>query len=390
MLATGAINERDLMKRRKDLERFPCEELQREDGLRSPGGAELTLLDVPGGRRCLPQAVQAAAEADIALLVVSAKGRELEAALREASGTSALAEQLRVAKGLGARRLLVAVSKMEEASWAQDRFNDVASALAPVLTNAGFNQAAAVFVPVDGLSNQLDARKATWHSGGSLLHCLDEATKGCADARSGALQVLLFESLTTAKGLRVRGRVEQGVLQPGQRWNLAPGNASLGIEVLQTATRQPMPLQEAKGGQNVEIQLSGNLPDWPSTAGATGHAWRGSVLHEADSLQVSDYVKAKMEVIEMPRPLTAGFKAVLHVHAATVEAEVEKILDAFDWSTGVTTEKPKVVKAGQRLTVMLRLSREVPLCASPDSRLGMLMLRLEETTVAIGHVLEVK
>ena len=33
----------------QDLERFPCEELQREDGLRSPGGAELTLLDVPGG-----------------------------------------------------------------------------------------------------------------------------------------------------------------------------------------------------------------------------------------------------------------------------------------------------------------------------------------------------
>ena len=27
---------------------------------------------------------------------------------------------------------------------------------------------------------------------------------------------------------------------------------------------------------------------------------------------MSDYVKAKMEVIEMPRPLTAGFKAVLH------------------------------------------------------------------------------
>lgn len=38
------------------------------------------------GRRCLPQAVQAAAEADVALLVVSAKGREMEAALREAEG----------------------------------------------------------------------------------------------------------------------------------------------------------------------------------------------------------------------------------------------------------------------------------------------------------------
>lgn len=129
--------------------------------------------------------------------------------------------------------------------------------------------------------------QATWHSGGSLLHCLDEATKGCADARpaklrsceawhhraqtsqtanrspisarlssslrflscflscffkcllmqfltrfcsvsacfvsarSGALQVLLFESLTTAKGLRVRGRVEQGAVWPC-KWRILP------------------------------------------------------------------------------------------------------------------------------------------------------------------------
>ena len=393
MLTAGAISERELMKRRKELEREACEELQREDGLRSPSGVEFTLLDVPGGRRCLPQAVQAAAEADIALLVVSAKGRELEAALREASGTSALAEQLRVAKGLGARKLLVAVTKMEDVSWSQDRFDEVATALTPKITNAGFSQAAAIFVPVDGYSNQLDGKKATWHSAGSLLHCLDEAATSEDTKKCGALEVLLFESFATnaGKGLRVRGRIEQGVLEPGQRCQLLPGESSMTIEALQSATRQPMTLKEAKAGQNVEIQLNGQLPDWPSTAGATGHAWRGSVLcNEAAPVQVSDYVKAQMEVIEMPRPLTAGFKAVLHVHAATVEAEIEKIQDAFDWATGVTTEKPKVVKAGQRLTVMIRLSREVPLCASQGSRLGMLMLRSEETTVAIGHILEVQ
>eukprot|EP00913_Durusdinium_trenchii_P001390 g1286.t1 len=342
-------------------------EIQREDGLRTPSGAELSLLDVPGGRRCLPQAVQAAAEADVALLVVSAKGREMEAALREASGTSALAEQLRVAKGLGANRLLVAVTKMDDAQWAQDT---VTAALTPVLTNAGFNQAAAVFVPVDGLSNQLDARKATWHTSGGLLQCLDEGAQ-THEPRSGELQVLLFESFAaSAKGLRVRGRVEQGLLQPGQSCRLVPhGSDACTIEVLQTATRQPQPLQEAKSGRHVELQLTGSLPDWPNTAGATAPSWRGAVLcSETEPVQVSDYLKAQMEVIEMPRPLTA----------------------AFDWATGVTSEKPKVVKAGQRLTVMLRLSREVPLCVSPGSRLGMVMLRLEETTVAIGHVMEVK
>jgi hypothetical protein len=40
-------------------------------------------------------------------------------------------------------------------------------------------------------------------------------------ARSGALQVLLFESLTTAKGLRVRGRVEQGAVWPC-KWRILP------------------------------------------------------------------------------------------------------------------------------------------------------------------------
>ena len=34
----------------QELEREACEELQREDGLRSPSGVEFTLLDVPGGQ----------------------------------------------------------------------------------------------------------------------------------------------------------------------------------------------------------------------------------------------------------------------------------------------------------------------------------------------------
>lgn len=65
-----------------------------------------------------------------------------------------------MANGLGASRLVVAVTKMEDVGWSQERFDEVATALAPVLTNAGFKQAAAVFVPVDALSKQLEPRKA--------------------------------------------------------------------------------------------------------------------------------------------------------------------------------------------------------------------------------------
>eukprot|EP00439_Symbiodinium_sp_Y106_P058113 s109_g8.t1 len=400
LLATGGISERDLAKRRKEAERLK-DESQREDGLRTPKGAELALLDVPGGRRSLPQAVAASAEADVAMLVISAKGRELEAALKEAGGgPSTLVEQLRAARGLGTAakegRLVVAVTKMEEVSWAEDRFDEVISTLTPVLTNAGFSQAATVFVPVDGLTNQVDAKKAPWHTGSSLLQCLDDMASSCAP-RPGALQVLVFESTPAAKGaIRVRGRVEQGTLRPGERCLLAPGSAPCVVEVLRmAASRNVVPLEEAKSGQNVELQLSGGpFPDWPAVGGASTVGWCGSVLGSAQSpVEVSDSVKAYLEVLELPRPMTAGFKAVLHVHAATVDAEIDQILDATDWATGVTTERPKIVKAGQRLTVLLKFSRQVPVCSVSDaqsSRLGLLMLRLEETTVAVGHVLEVR
>ncbi|CAE7940365.1 SUP35 [Symbiodinium necroappetens] len=400
LLATAAISERDLAKRRKEAERLKESELQREDGLRTPKGAELALLDVPGGRRSLPQAVAASAEADVAMLVISAKGRELEAALKEAGGgPSTLVEQLRAARGLGTAakegRLVVAVTKMEEVSWAEDRFDEVISTLTSVLTNAGFSQAATVFVPVDGLTNQVDAKKAPWHTGASLLQCLDDMAS-CAP-RPGALQVLVFESTPAAKGtIRVRGRVEQGTLRPGERCLLTPGSAPCAVEALRmAASRNVVPLEEAKSGQNVELQLSGGpFPDWPTVGGASTIGWCGSVLGSTQSpVEVSDSVKAYLEVLELPRPMTAGFKAVLHVHAATVDAEIDQILDATDWATGVTTERPKIVKAGQRLTVLLKFSRQVPVCSVSDaqsSRLGLLMLRLEETTVAVGHVLEVK
>ena len=56
--------------------------------------------------------------------------------------------------------------------------------------------------------------QASWHTGGSLLHCLDEAAHS-KEPRSGGLRVLIFESLAAnGKGLRVRGRVEQGPLWP--------------------------------------------------------------------------------------------------------------------------------------------------------------------------------
>ncbi|CAE8582193.1 unnamed protein product [Polarella glacialis] len=389
--ASGALNDRDLAKFRKELAAglVEGEEVRREEGAQTRS-ARLTLLDVPGSRRCLPQAVQAAAEADVALVVVSAKGRELEGALKDTGGgTSSLLEQLRIASGLGARRLLVAVTKMDEVKWAQDRFAAVVALLTPLLEHTGFKQDQVAFVPVSGLSAELDCKKAPWHTSGKLLDCLDAATSSC-ESRSGPLRVLVFEaSKGTSGGLKVLGRVEQGVAAKGQSCVLSIGQLPCVIEAVTAGNVHSPSLLEARGGDTVELQLSGG--PW---AELPPGAWRGAVLAGAEApVRAVSRFKASMDVLENPKiPMTAGFKCVLHLHAATVEAEILKIVDSTDLKSGAVVEKPKVVRAGQRLTVLLELSREValelPAASEAPGRLALLVLRSGETTVAIGHAID--
>lgn len=193
----------------------------------------------------------------------------------------------------------------------------------------------------------------------------------------------------------MRGRVEQGRVAKGLRCVLAPHQVPCLVEG-QILGPAPRSKAEAESGEAVVLQLSGGpWPDLSNTAGANAASWCGTVLADAsDPVNSASLLKASLDVLEMPKPLTVGFKCVLHIHTSTVEAEIEKIQDATDLSTGVVVEKPKMVKAGQRLTLLLKLSREVPVeVSSPEaggsrSRLSLLMLRSEETTIGIGHVLD--
>lgn len=387
--AAGLWNDRDLAKHRKEL---PCDDLRRSERgtiVQEPSSPmAFSLIDVPGSRKSLPKAVQAAAEADVALLVVSAKGKELESALKDsAASRGSLHEHLRIAAGLGANKAVVAVTKMSEVKWAQDRFDAAVDELGPLLLQAGFAEECTVFVPVDGASADLDGKMAPWYSGGSLLCSLSRLARICP-SREGPLQLQVLEIVRTATdGLTATGRVVRGRARAGLLCSLGPSKLPCLLESVSIAGKA---VQEAPCGEAAELRLRpGEGPctlDFSSDTLALAPS--GALLMEASAaLPAFSQIKASLDVLEMPRPFTVGFKAVLHLHTATVEAEVVKILEALDTATGVLTERPKLVRPGQRVTVLLDLAREVAAEASED-RLGKLLFRFEETTIARGWVLE--
>eukprot|EP00479_Gromia_sphaerica_P009776 TRINITY_DN4238_c0_g1_i1.p1 TRINITY_DN4238_c0_g1~~TRINITY_DN4238_c0_g1_i1.p1 ORF type:complete len:117 (-),score=30.60 TRINITY_DN4238_c0_g1_i1:123-473(-) len=81
-----------------------------------------TILDAPGHKNYVPAMIQGAAQADIGILVISARRNEFEAGFDRAGQTR---EHAMLAKTLGISKLVVVVNKMDDESvkWSQERFD---------------------------------------------------------------------------------------------------------------------------------------------------------------------------------------------------------------------------------------------------------------------------
>ena len=80
-----------------------------------------TILDAPGHKAYVPNMIGGAAQADVGVLVISARRGEFEAGFDRGGQTR---EHVMLAKTAGVRRLVVAINKMDDATvnWDKERY----------------------------------------------------------------------------------------------------------------------------------------------------------------------------------------------------------------------------------------------------------------------------
>lgn len=83
-----------------------------------------TILDTPG--RYKDEFLKFAPLAEVAILVISAKDKTFDK------------EELRIAKGLGIRQLIVVINKMDTVKWAKSNFLELKESLEPSIKESGF------------------------------------------------------------------------------------------------------------------------------------------------------------------------------------------------------------------------------------------------------------
>lgn len=350
-----------------------------------------SILDAPGHKNYVPNMIMGASQADVGILVISARKGEFESGFDKGGQTR---EHALLAKTLGVSYLVVVINKMDEPTvqWKKERFDECVSKLKPFLKGCGFTIKREVkFMPISGLNganvkDEVDPKVCPWwkdcYKNGdnntdkpTLMGLLDSLELKGRDA-DAPVRIPVLDRYSD-RGTIAMGKVESGTIRPGMKVTVMPTRQKYKVDGLWS---EETPLASARPGENILVKLSG--------AGMED-IQKGFVICSDPPCRSVDKMICQIMVMDLPehaKVLTAGFQAIFHAHCAEEEATVTKIFETTD-KKGKVHKGAAFANVGMRVVCMIEVARTVPLEAFDDYPfLGRFTLRTEGKTCAIGVI----
>jgi len=324
--------------------------------------------------------ITGASQADVALLVVSAKKGEFEAGIGPGGQTK---EHAYLAMTLGVPSMIVCINKMDDESvnYSEDRYKEVKEEVGGFLKSIGYKTDDIPFIPTSALSaaNLKDKTPdlTPWYSGPALLEALDLVT--LPPKPTDKPLRLPINDVYSIKGVGTVpvGRVETGIMKTGQKVTFMPPNKTGEVKSIEMHHEV---LPQAVPGDNIGFNVRGI---------ERKDLGRGDVAGPTDKppTVASDYT-GQIMVIQHPTAITVGYTPVIHAHTAQVACRFDKILQKLDQRSGqVIEENPDFVKKGESMIATLVPLK--PMCIETYKefpQLGRFAVRDMGLTVAVGVV----
>ena len=344
-----------------------------------------TILDAPGHKNYVPNMIAGACQADVGVLVISARKGEFETGFERGGQTR---EHALLAKTLGVRLLVVVINKMDDQTveWSQERFDECRDKLTPFLKTCGYNtKKDVVFIPISAYTAQNVIKPvgdaAPWYDGPTFLQTLDSLP--VLERSKDAPLRLPILSKYKDMGTIIEGKVEQGTIKVGDKLCVMPNATS--VEVMQLWLDQDE-VDYLVGGENARVKLK-DISDEDILPGYVLSPRAGLACKAVKKFEAQ---LAIVELLEHKSIFSAGYTAVLHVHAAAEECNIVRLTSTIDKKTGARSKKaPMFVKSGAVITCVLECEQAV--CIEPfetSPQLGRFTLRDEGKTIGIGKCLE--
>ncbi len=337
----------------------------------------ITIIDAPGHRDFVKNMITGASQADAAILVVSAKSGE---------GVQAQTiEHVFLIKTLGVNQIAVAISKMDDptVNYSQERFEEVKAQVAELLRKVGYNPDKIQFIPTSGLKGDNVVRRSEnmpWYKGPTLYEVLDtfQAPPKPVDK---PLRLPIQDVFSiTGVGTVVVGRVETGVLRPGDKVIIEPLGKTAEVKSIEMHHER---LDKAEPGDNVGVNIKGI---------DRREIKRGDVMgHVNNPPTVAKEFTAQIVVLQHPTAIAPGYTPVIHAHTGHMACKMVSIEKKLDPRTGqVIEENPSFVRKGEAAIVKFQpLKPFVIEKYSEFPALGRFAVRDMGITIAAGIVLDV-
>eukprot|EP00903_Cladosiphon_okamuranus_P018854 g17342.t1 len=355
-----------------------------------------TILDAPGHNAYVPNMIQGAVQADVGILVISARKGEFETGFDRGGQTR---EHALLAKTLGVRYLVVVINKMDDPTvkWSKERFDECVTKIRPFLRQqCGYAVKKEVkFIPISGLSGanvkqQVKDDVCPWWAPmvkggenntaeGTLLELLDKLHMDDRHAER-PLRVPVLDRYND-RGTMVLGKVEQGTLTEGTQISLMPTGQVSKVDSIYINEER---VKSAKPGENVTVKVVCSDSD----------VMRGFVLcSSVQPCHAATLFVAQIALVELTeqRPIfTAGYDAMCHCHTCEEECTVVEILSVADRKTGAK-KRQRFAKEGAMVTAKFKVDRSMCMESFEEMpHLGRFTLRTEGKTIAIGKILAVQ
>jgi len=340
-----------------------------------------TILDAPGHKTYVPSMIGGAAQADCAVLVISARKGEFETGFENGGQTR---EHAQLAKSGGVNKLIVVINKMDDptVNWDKERYDECVSKLSPFLKANGYNMKTDVtFMPVSGytganIKRGIDPKDCTWYNGPSLLDFLDQLK--LADRKLSAPLRMPISEKYKDMGTVVVGKIEAGSIKKGATILMMPNSVKVEVQAIYSELEEEIPV--AYVGDNIRLRLRGIEEE---------DIMIGFVLcSPKNPIHVVSKFEATLGILDHKNIICAGYTAVLHIHNAIEEISLSAMMHLIDKKTGRKSKKPpQFLKKGQQGIVMIETSGPICVETFADApKLGRFTLRDEGKTIAIGKI----
>ncbi|XP_061456328.1 eukaryotic peptide chain release factor GTP-binding subunit ERF3A isoform X3 [Rhineura floridana] len=339
-----------------------------------------TILDAPGHKSFVPNMIGGASQADLAVLVISARKGEFETGFEKGGQTR---EHAMLAKTAGVKHLIVLINKMDDptVNWSNERYEECKEKLVPFLKKVGFNPKKDIhFMPCSGLTGanlKEQSDFCPWYIGLPFIPYLDNLPNFNRSV-DGPIRLPIVDKYKDM-GTVVLGKLESGSICKGQQLVMMPNKHN--VEVLGILS-DDVETESVAPGENLKIRLKGIEEE---------EILPGFILCDLNNLCHSGRTfDAQIVIIEHKSIICPGYNAVLHIHTCIEEVEITALICLVDKKSGEKSKtRPRFVKQDQVCIARLRTAGTICLETFKDfPQMGRFTLRDEGKTIAIGKVLK--